>query len=134
MVKTYTWSCQCIIYYNGTQTILTQQVDFWFYSKDEATIFYANIQNFNDFTSFEYKAKLLGNRVAQIDPNQTDQILENFAIAVSIKYLNNFWISLEMPLINCNVDWNLDGQSILFYLHSVTKVIMLMLILTTLLY
>ena len=97
-MKTYTWSCQCIICYNGTQTILTQQVDFWFYSKDEATIFYANIQNFNDF-----KAKLLGNRVAQIDPNQTDEILENFAVAVSIKYLNNFWISLEMTLINCNV-------------------------------
>ena len=28
-------------------------------------------------------------------------ILKNAAIAVSLKYLSNFWRSLEMPLINC---------------------------------
>ena len=37
----------------------------WFYSKDEAINFNADIvNNNNSFKSFEYKAKLLGNIVA----------------------------------------------------------------------
>ena len=36
----------------------------WFYSKDEANDFNANIANTNDFKSFRYKAKLLGSIVA----------------------------------------------------------------------
>ena len=41
------------------QIILKQQEAFWFYSKDEATSFNADISDENDFKSFEYKAKLL---------------------------------------------------------------------------
>ena len=37
----------------------------WFYSKDEATDFNNNIVNTDDFKSFKYKAKLLGNTEAQ---------------------------------------------------------------------
>ena len=33
----------------------------WFYSKDEATNFDDDIANNNNFKSFEYNAKLLGN-------------------------------------------------------------------------
>ena len=29
-------------------------------------------------------------------------------IAVPLKYLSNFWRSLEMPLINCKVELSLD--------------------------
>ena len=36
----------------------------WFYPKNEATNFDANISNTNNFKSFEYKAKLLENTVA----------------------------------------------------------------------
>ena len=36
----------------------------WFYSKDEATYFNANVANDNDFKSFKYNAKLLGNAKA----------------------------------------------------------------------
>ena len=32
---------------------------FWFYSKDEATDFNADITNTNDFKSLKYKTKLL---------------------------------------------------------------------------
>ena len=35
----------------------------WFYSKDEATNFNADIANNNNFKSFEYEAKLLENTV-----------------------------------------------------------------------
>ena len=57
----------------------------WFYSKDEATNFTANIANTNDFKSFKYKAKLLENTEAQTTPNQDNGILKNAAIAVSLK-------------------------------------------------
>ena len=36
----------------------------WFYSKDEATDFKADIENTNNFKSFMYKAKLLKNTEA----------------------------------------------------------------------
>ena len=38
----------------------------WFYSKDEATNFNADVEN-NKFRSFEYKAKLLGNTEADVN-------------------------------------------------------------------
>ena len=67
-----------------------------FRSKDEATNFNADIVNNDDFKSFEYKPKLLGNTEA----DETNGILENAAIAVSLKYLSNFWGLFEAPLIN----------------------------------
>ena len=50
-----------------------------------------------------YKPKLLENTVAQPAPNATNEILKNATIAVSLKYLSNFWGSLEMPFINRKV-------------------------------
>ena len=61
----------------------------WFYFKDEATNFNANIGN-DKFESFEYKAKLLGNTVAQSALNQGNEILKNVTIALPLKYLSNF--------------------------------------------
>ena len=68
----------------------------WFYSEDEATNFNSDIENTNDFKSFKYKAKLLGNTVAQPAPNQARAILENAAFAALLENLSNFWKSLEM--------------------------------------
>ena len=79
----------------------------WFYSKDEATDFNAVIANNNSFKSFEYKTKLLGNTVAQPDPNDASGILKNSAIAVPLKYLSNFQRLREIPLINCKVELKL---------------------------
>ena len=70
----------------------------WFYSKVETTIFNADIANTDDFKSFKYKAKLLGNTAAQPAPNAANGILKNATVAVSLKYSSNFWRSLEMPL------------------------------------
>ena len=50
-----------------------------------------------------YKAKLLENTEADGDIG----ILKNAVIAVPLKYLGNFWKSLEMPLINCKVELKL---------------------------
>ena len=50
--------------------------------------------------SFKYKANLIGNTEA----NKTQKGVK---IAVPLKYLRNFWISLEMSLINCKVELSL---------------------------
>ena len=75
----------------------------WFYSKDEATNFNADIANNENFKSFEYKAKLLGNTEA----DGANGILRYATIAVPLKNLNNFWRSLERSLISCKVELNL---------------------------
>ena len=79
----------------------------WFYLKYEATNFNADIANDNNFKSFKYKAKLLGNREAQPAPNPANGILRNTTTAVPLKYFSNFWRSLEMSLINCKVELKL---------------------------
>ena len=56
---------------------------------------------------FDYEAKLLGNTVAQPNSNNANGILRNAKIALPLKYLSNFWRSLEMPLINCKIELKL---------------------------
>ena len=72
----------------------------WFYSKNESINFNADIANDNNFKSFKYWAKLLGNKVG----NGAHEILRNATIAVSLKYLSNVWRSLKMALINFKVE------------------------------
>ena len=75
----------------------------WLYSKDKATNFNNNIANADNFKSFKYKAKLLGNTVA----DRANRILRNETIAAPLKYLRIFWRSLEMPLISCKIELEL---------------------------
>ena len=89
--------------YNSNYSETTEIL--WFYSKDEAISFKPD-----NFKSFTYNAKLLGNTAAQPLPNAGNGLLKN--ATVLLKYLSNFLRSLEMPLINCKVELNLDGQSI----------------------
>ena len=77
------------------------------FSKDEATNFNANIANTDDYKSVKYKAKLLEATVAQVTQYNANEILKNEAIAVPLKYLSNFWRSLEMPLINSKAELKL---------------------------
>ena len=55
--------------------------------------------------SFKYKIKLLGNSVAV---NNIARI--NVKVVVPLKYLSNFFRSLEMPLINCKIKLNLTWK------------------------
>ena len=91
--------------YNSNYSETTEIL--WFYSKDEAINFKSD-----NFKSFTYNAKLLGSTAAQPLSNAANRLLKNGAIAVLLKYLSNFWRSLEMPLINCKVELNLNGQSV----------------------
>ena len=53
-------------------------------------------------SSFKYKVSLLGNPVVA---NNIARI--NVKVVVPLKYLSNFFRSLEMPLINCKIKLNL---------------------------
>ena len=79
-----------LIEYSSNYTETTGSL--WFYSKDEATSFNADIANDNNFRSFKYKTKLLGNSEA----DRANVIFKNVAVAVPLRYLSNFSRSLKM--------------------------------------
>ena len=59
----------------------------------------------NTSSSFKYKVNLLGN------PVPTNLIVRrNLKTVVPLKYLSNFFRSLEMPLINCKIKLNLTWK------------------------
>ena len=57
--------------------------------------------NDDNAPSFKYKVSIIGNT----ENNETKKEVQ---IAVPLKYLSNFWRSLEMPLINCKVELSLN--------------------------
>ena len=75
----------------------------WQYKRDE-TINNADVTNDNNDPSFKYKAKLIGDTVA----DGANRKKEGVKIAVPIKYMSNFWRSLEIPLINCRAELSLS--------------------------
>ena len=60
--------------------------------------------------SFKYKIKLLGN-IDQVNPDAARVGRLNVKIFVPLKYLSNFFRSLEMPLINCKIKLNLTWKN-----------------------
>ena len=78
----------------------------WQYCKEIPAVNDAgNIADFNGANatdSVNFKIKITG---------QTDGEIENAEIMVPLKYLRNFWRTLEMPLINCEVELILTWSS-----------------------
>ena len=56
--------------------------------------------NDNNALSFKYRASIIGN-------TENNGTKNGVKIVVPLKYLSNFWRSLEMPLINCKVELSL---------------------------
>ena len=54
-----------------------------------------------------YQAKLLIKTAAQTAPNNANGIIKNAKIAVPLKFLSNFWRSLEILLDNYKIDLKL---------------------------
>ena len=79
------------------------------YSKTSGSLwqYYKDVPNDNlaDSESFKYKVKITGKI-------PDDDNMKNVEIMVPLKYLSNFWRTLEMPLINCEVNliltWSKD--------------------------
>ena len=59
--------------------------------------------------SLKYKIKLLGN-IPQVNPDAARVGRLNVKVVVPLKYLSNFFRSLEMPLINCKIKLNLTWK------------------------
>ena len=71
----------------------------WDFKRDD-TANNANVTNDDNTPSFKYKASIIGN-------TENNETKDGVKIAVPLKYLSNFWRSLEMPLINCKVELSL---------------------------
>ena len=71
----------------------------WSFKRDEIPPYNADL-NINISQSLKYKASLIGKTVDAADRNS---FVKNTKIVFVIKYLSNFWRSLEMPLINCKI-------------------------------
>ena len=76
---------------------------------DKIIVFDAN--NLND--SFKFKAKIIG----QTGNNGTKDV----EIMVSLKYLSNFWGTLEMTLINCEINLILTWSSTCVLVSTVNQ-------------
>ena len=60
-------------------------------------------------SSFKYKIKLLGN-VTEAARNAAGVRKLNVKVVIPLKYLSNFFRSLEMPLTNCKIKLNLTWK------------------------
>ena len=78
------------------------------YKRDEPPNNNVNLMADNS-TSFKYKVNLLGN-IAAADPDNARVGRLNVKIVVPLKYLSNFFRSLEIPLINCKIKLNLTWK------------------------
>ena len=67
------------------------------FKRDEPPDDNANVAN--DTTSLVYKSKLIS--------GTDDNNVNNVKLVVSLKYVSNFFRSLEMPLVNCKIDLEL---------------------------
>ena len=77
----------------------------WQFKRDEVPADNAEL-TINNSQSFKYKAALLGKTANVV--NDTDSSVKETKPVVPLKYLSNFWRSLEMPLINCKVFFELN--------------------------
>ena len=105
MPKAQIWLLQCIICSNSLN-YFDKTVSFWFYSKDDANEFNADITNNNSLKSFMCKKKLLGDT----EPNVANGILKSTNTDMLLKYLNNIWRMRNRTLINCKVGLKLKWK------------------------
>ena len=74
-------------------------VKIWQFKRDEVTDKNADL-SIDNFQSFKYKAALLAKTA---NHNDGKSFVKEAKLVVPLNYFNNFWRSIEMPLINCKV-------------------------------
>ena len=72
---------------------------YWDFKRNNA-VNNADVTNDNNAHSFKYKTSLITN-------TEGSRTKKGVKKSVPLKYLSNFWRSLEMPLINCKVELSL---------------------------
>ena len=81
--------------------------------------------NSTNSESFKYISKLLGDTTE----DGHNRKLEDAKIVVPLKYLGNFFRSLEMPLINCKIDLELSWTAASFQITNTIQNCMFQLLL-----
>ena len=81
-------------YYSDTSGSL------WNFKRDEI-VNNADVTNDDNVPSFKYKANIIGK-------TKNNETKNGVKVVAPLKYLINFWRSLEMPLINCKVEISLN--------------------------
>ena len=88
----------------------------WNYYRDEPNnppVYDYNADPITNSQSFKYKSSITGktSNANQENGENTEQgntkTKRNLEIVVPLKYLSNFWRTLDMPLINCEVSLTL---------------------------
>ena len=80
----------------------------WNYYRDEPNNPPANDYNtdpLKNSTSFKYKSSLV--EKTPNNDNYNNNVIQDVKIAVPLKHLSNFWKTLDIPLINCEVSLTL---------------------------
>ena len=85
----------------------------WNYYRDE--VYNAANESVDDYRvnnnktttsrSFEYKTKGIGRTSANNDRLNTE-------VLVPLKHLSNFWVSLDLPLLNCKIELDLSWSEV----------------------
>ena len=70
----------------------------WQFKRDEVPVGNGDL-TINNSQTFKYKAAILRKTADAV--NNTNSSVKEAKILVPLKYLSNFWRSLEMPLTNC---------------------------------
>ena len=73
----------------------------WQFKRDEVPADNADLTIANS-QSLKYKAALVEKTKDAVN-NTNDSVKKNTKIFFSLKFLSNFWRSLEMPIINCKI-------------------------------
>ena len=77
----------------------------WQFKRDKVPANNTDLTDTNS-DSFKHKAALVEKTAIAV--NNTNSSVKNTKIVVPLKYLSNFWRSLEMPLINCKIHLELN--------------------------
>ena len=78
----------------------------WQFERDEENMNNENADNVTttDSSSFKYKSSFIKESTAV----NNNRVFKDVKLALPLKYLSNFWRSLEMPLINCKIHLELN--------------------------
>ena len=72
----------------------------WNYYTDESTSD-GEINYYLGSKSFDFKSRIMGKLGDTSDDNQAGK--DEISLVIPLKHLSNFWKSLKMPLINCEI-------------------------------
>ena len=90
----------------------------WNYYRDEPTSD-GEINHYLGPKSFDLKSRIMGNLLDINDGNQASK--DKIRFAVPLKQLSNFWRSLKMPLINCEMELILNWSKICVILSNARR-------------